>query len=267
MPQEKKLVELGRVVHIETGPAKDNVGAVVDIIDARRLLVDGPKMKRQEVKLKDVFLTRIMLNITDTPSQKKFLAMWEKYCIDERYKRTVHAQRIEKMRRRRKCTDFEYFKVRAANTQAGKIKANCLKMLRANAPRAMAKMERKRRIDMGVALGYRTEKKLTPEEKAKKAATEKILYANRLTKSKEYMKAKKEKRDRKREVRKARLARKKAAGTLKERKFVPKEDRKRKKKSKITKPKEQKLGALERSRKQRAEFQKAIHLKKTKKAE
>merc|ERR1719348_1419318 len=108
---------------------------------------------------------------------------------------------------------------------------------------------------MGVALGYRTEKKLTPEEKAKKAATEKILRANRLTKTKEYMKAKKEKRDKKREVRKARLARKKAAGTLKERKVVPKADRKRK----VSKPKERKLDALSSSRKQRAEQQKASH--------
>merc|ERR1712002_1441272 len=137
---------------------------------------------------------------------------------------------------------------------------DCLKNLNANHPRAMAKTERKRRVDMGVALGYRTVKKLTPEEKAVKDARQKILHANRVTKSKEYFKAKKEKRAKNAEVRKARLARKKAAGTLKERKFVPKEDRKRK----VTKPKERKLSALSSSRKQRAEQQKASHLRKAK---
>jgi len=235
----KKLVELGRVVHVTTGPAAGNVGAIVDIIDAKRLLVDGPTMKRQEVKLKDVFLTRIMLEITDVPSQKALREMWSKKLIDVRYKMTTHAKRIEKMSRRAACTDFQYFKVRCASRQANKIKANCLKNLHANAPRAMAKMERKRRIDMGVALGYRTEKKLTPEQKAIKEAREKILKANRLTKTKGYMKAKKEKREKNREVRKARIARKKEAGTLKERKFVPKENRVKKAK----KPCERKITA------------------------
>merc|ERR1719374_116055 len=227
---EKKYVELGRVVHITTGPAANNVGAIVDIIDANRLLVDGPTMKRQEVKLRDTFLTKIMLNIKDTPSQDKLRAMWAEKLIDERYKRTEHAKRLEKMRRRAACTDFEYFKVRTAAIRMNKIKRNCVKTLRANHPRAMYKMERKRRIDMGVALGYRKVKKLTDEEKAVKAAKEKILRANRIFKAKEYMKAKREKRNKNRELRKARLARKKEAGTLKERKFVPKEDRKKRQK-------------------------------------
>merc|ERR1719447_2283389 len=80
---------------------------------------------------------------------------------------TAHARHLEKMKKRAACTDFEYFKVRTASRQANKIRSNCLKNLKANHPRALAKMERKRRVDMGVALGYRTAKKLTPEEKAK----------------------------------------------------------------------------------------------------
>jgi len=253
MVQAKKLVELGRVVHVTTGPAAGNVGAIVDIIDAKRLLVDGPKMTRQEVKLRDVFLTRIMLEITDVPSQKEFAQMWVKNLIDERYKRTTHAKHLEKMQRRAACTDFEYFKVRCAARQANKIKANCLKNLKANAPRALAKMDRKRRIDMGVALGYRTVKQLTPEEKAVKAAREKIIKANRRTQAKEHIKAKKEKRQKKREVRKARLARKKEAGTLKEREFVPKEDRVKKAKS----VREPKVSSLEAYRKKRDETRKS----------
>jgi len=248
MPQSKKLVELGRVVHITTGPAAGNVGAIVDIIDAKRLLVDSPRMTRQEIKLKDVFLTRIMLDITDVPSHKDLVEMWNRKMIDTRYNMTVHAKHLEKMKRRAACTDFEYFKVRTVSRQANKIKANCLKNLNANHPRAMAKMERKRRVDMGVALGYRTVKKLTPEEKAVKDARQKILHANRVTKSKEYFKAKKEKRAKNAEVRKARLARKKAAGKLKERKPVPKESRKRK----INKtPSEPQVTTLKAFRKQR----------------
>jgi len=237
MPQEKKLVELGRVVHVTTGPSANNVGAIVDIIDAKRLLVDGPDMKRQEVKLKDVFLTRILMGINEVPSQKAFLDMWNSQMIDTRYKMTAHARHLEKMKKRAACTDFEYFKVRTAGRQANKIRGNCLKNLKANHPRALAKMERKRRVDMGVALGYRTAKKLTPEEKAVKQAREKILRANRYAKSKVYLEAKKEKRAKLAEARKARLAKKKAAGKLKEREFVPKDSRNKKTKSTSSEPK------------------------------
>jgi len=262
MPQAKKLVELGRVVHVTTGPTAGNIGAIVDIIDAKRLLVDGPKMTRQEVKLKDVFLTRIMMDFTEVPSQKALREMWSKKMIDTRYNMTNHAKHLEKMRKRAACTDYEYFKVRSASRQANKIKANCLKNLRANHPRAMAKMERKRRIDMGVALGYRTVKKLTPEEKAVKEAREKIIRANRKTDTKAYIKAKKEKRAKKAETRKARLAKRKAAGKLKEREFVPKEDRNKKVKKS---PAEPKLSTLQKFRKERDARRKAASvLRKTK---
>merc|ERR1739838_41768 len=206
MPQEQKLVELGRVVHVTTGPNAGKVCAIVDIIDAKRMLVDRPDFLRQEVKLKDMFLTRILLKTTDVPSHKALCEMWKRQLVDERYKMTVHAQRIEKFGRRAACTDFEYFKVRCATRQANKIKENCLVNLHAKHPRALVKMDRKRRIDMGVRLGYRTLKKLTPEEKAVKEAREKRVKVA--------------------EVRRARIARKKAAGTLKVKPTVAKKDRK-----------------------------------------
>jgi len=207
--QPKKLVELGRVVHITTGPGAGEIGAIVDIIDAKRLLVDGPKITRQEIKLKNMFLTRIMLKYNDVPSHKALMEMWERNLVDMRYKRTVHAQRLQKLERRAACTDFEYFKVRCAARTANKIKENALKNLHAKHPRALTKMERSRRINMGVKLGYRTVKPLTDEEKAVKAAREKIIRANNQTKSREYFKAKKEKRVKIAEARKARYALKK----------------------------------------------------------
>merc|ERR1712215_337496 len=192
--QPKKLVELGRVVHIATGPCAGEIGAIVDIIDAKRMLVDGPRIPRREIKLKDMFLTRIMLKYNEVPSQKALLAMWEGAHVDLRYKKTEHAKRIDKMARRAACTDFEFFKVRVAARCANKIKENALIQLHAKHPRAVSKMERKRRVDMGVALGYRTVKTLTPEEKVAKTEKEKALRSARKAKTVEYMKAKKDKR-------------------------------------------------------------------------
>jgi len=225
MPQEKKLVEVGRVVHITTGPCAGEIGAIVDIIDAKRLLVDGPRMPRREIKLKDMFLTRILLKIEKACSAKTLYAKWEKAAVDMRYKNTDHAKRLEKKAKRAAMTDFEFFKVRTAARTANKIKANCIKNLKEKYPRALAKMERSRRIDMGVKLGYRVVKQLTPEEKAVKEAREKIIRANRKLKSSEAYKLKKEKRAATAAKRKARLAKKKASPDFKPKKTVPKEKR------------------------------------------
>jgi len=213
------------VVHITTGPCAGEIGAIVDIIDAKRLLVDGPRMPRREIKLKDMFLTRILLKIEKACSAKTLYAKWEKAAVDMRYKNTDHAKRLEKKAKRAAMTDFEFFKVRTAARTANKIKANCIKNLKEKYPRALAKMERSRRIDMGVKLGYRVVKQLTPEEKAVKEAREKIIRANRKLKSSEAYKLKKEKRAATAAKRKARLAKKKASPDFKPKKTVPKEKR------------------------------------------
>jgi len=162
MPQPKKYVEVGRVVHVTSGPRAGGLGCIVDIIDANRFLVDGPKMPRCEIKLKDMFLTRIVLKIEKALSHVSLLAAWKKFLVDERYQRTDHAQRLAKKEKRAACTDFEFFKVRLAARQMNKIVNNSVKNLTEKYPRALAKMERKRRIDMGVALGFRKLKKTYP---------------------------------------------------------------------------------------------------------
>merc|ERR1711915_686936 len=236
MPQEKKFVEVGRVVHIATGPCAGQVGCIVDIIDAKRFLVDGPSMPRCEIKLKDMFLTRILLptgvktlpngeKVKDrTISPKALMALWSSKLVDERYKRTTHAQRLEKKAKREACTDYESFKVRMAARQMNKIIENSVQNLTEKYPRALAKMERKRRIDMGVKLGYRKEKKLTPEEKAVKAAREKIIRENRKVKTQNAYKLKKGSRAKRSANSKTRIAKKVENKTLKVRKPLPKDE-------------------------------------------
>lgn len=255
--QAKKLVELGRVVHVTTGPNAGHIGAIVDIIDAKRMLVDGPKMPRCEIKLKDMFLTRIVLKYNDVPSPKALMAMWEKNMVDFRYQRTEHAKRLEKKAKRAACTDFEYFKVRCAARAANKIKENALRNLHAKHPRALSKMERKRRVDMGVALGYRTVKTLTPEEKATKIEKEKAARLARKTKSSEYFKAKKEQRKKVSEARKARNLKKKEA---KKDDAKPEDKTEKKPKSKTAPakaPKTSKCSALKTFRRERDAERKA----------
>merc|ERR1712212_91933 len=66
-----------------------------------------------------------------------------------------------------------------ASRQINKIVENSVKNLTEKYPRALAKMERKRRIDMGVRLGFRKVKTLTAEEKKVKAARVKRAAARK----------------------------------------------------------------------------------------
>jgi len=212
------------VVHVTTGPHAGEIGCIVDIIDAKRLLVDGPKMPRVEIKLKNMFLTRILLKMEKAISHKHLMTLWSKYLVDKRYQRTVHAQRLEKKTKRENCTDFEYFKVRNAARQINKIVGNSERSLKEKYPRALAKMERSRRINMGVALGYRKPIKLTDDEKKIKEAREKIVRENRKIKSQLAYKAKKEARAKRVAARKGKLEKSKKSPTFKARKPLAKDE-------------------------------------------
>merc|ERR1719430_1721738 len=98
-------------------------------------------------------------------------------------------------------TDFDYFKVRRASRTCNKIVENSYRSLCEKYPRALRKMEHNRRVQMGVKLGYRKLKPMTPERKAAMAARQTILSANRKVRISEALKEKKEKRAKKAEKR------------------------------------------------------------------
>ena len=56
----QKFVEIGRVDVLQDGPEKDKIAAIVNVIDQNRVLIDGPGVKRQEFRLKNVHLTPLV---------------------------------------------------------------------------------------------------------------------------------------------------------------------------------------------------------------
>lgn len=61
----KNFVEVGRVVVFNFGPLNGKLAVIVEIISTNRVLVDGPTtgVKRQEVSLRRVTLTDVIINI------------------------------------------------------------------------------------------------------------------------------------------------------------------------------------------------------------
>ncbi|EZF32637.1 60S ribosomal protein L14-B [Trichophyton mentagrophytes] len=124
-PSTWKLVEVGRVVLIRRGPYADKLAAISEIIDHKRVLVDGPSgdeekvVPRQSIPLAHVTLTSLCLE--KCPRRARTGAMrkaWEKSGIDAKWAQTGYAKKKEQQDRRRNLTDFERFKVMRLRKQA-----------------------------------------------------------------------------------------------------------------------------------------------------
>ncbi|KIW24643.1 uncharacterized protein PV07_10347 [Cladophialophora immunda] len=124
-PAGWKLVEVGRVVTLRSGPFEGKLATVVEIIDPGRILVDGPSTKddavvpRQAIATSTVSLTPWVIpglpKAAGTGAVKK---KWESYEVDKKWAESSWAKKREQQDRRRNLTDFERFKVMRLKKQA-----------------------------------------------------------------------------------------------------------------------------------------------------
>ncbi|ROV94155.1 hypothetical protein VSDG_05693 [Cytospora chrysosperma] len=113
-----RLVEVGRVVLIQEGPDAGRLATIVEIIDHKRALVDGPAsdaalaVPRQAVSFSHCLLSDMVVpNLprgARTSTVKKF---WEKAEIDKKWKASNWAKTKDRQAKRAALTDFDRFKV------------------------------------------------------------------------------------------------------------------------------------------------------------
>ncbi|CAK7563534.1 MAG: hypothetical protein SEPTF4163_001403 [Sporothrix epigloea] len=114
-----RLVEVGRVVLLQTGPSAGRLAAIIEIIDHKRVLVDGPAtdanpggVARQAVALADVLLTAIVIaNLPRGSRHGTVEAAWEKAEVDSKWKASNWYKKRLQNDRRKALTDFDRFKV------------------------------------------------------------------------------------------------------------------------------------------------------------
>ncbi|MCJ1443896.1 MAG: hypothetical protein MMC23_004396 [Stictis urceolatum] len=118
-----KLVELGRVVTFLQGEFKGRLAAIVEIIDHKRVLVDGPSpdssVPRHSTPLSNVVLTPIVIpNLPRAIGHGPLKKAWEKHEVDSKWTESSAAKSKAKREKRRQLTDFERFKVMKLRKQA-----------------------------------------------------------------------------------------------------------------------------------------------------
>ncbi|KIX05702.1 uncharacterized protein Z518_03674 [Rhinocladiella mackenziei CBS 650.93] len=124
-PAGWKLVEVGRVVTIRSGPYEGKLATVVEIIDPGRILIDGPSTKegavvpRQPITTSTVSLTPwVIPNLPKAAGTGPVKKLWEKHEIDKKWAESSWAKKKEQQERRKNLTDFERFKVMRLKKQA-----------------------------------------------------------------------------------------------------------------------------------------------------
>ncbi|KAI9777583.1 MAG: hypothetical protein M1816_004627 [Peltula sp. TS41687] len=120
-----RMVEVGRVVLFTTGPYTGRLAAVVEIIDHKRVLVDGPSpneknvVPRQAAPLSHVILTPMVIpKLPRATRTGKVRKEWEKAEVESKWEQSAWAKKQKQKQTRRQLSDFERFKVMKLRKQA-----------------------------------------------------------------------------------------------------------------------------------------------------
>ncbi|KAL8803356.1 MAG: hypothetical protein Q9200_006258 [Gallowayella weberi] len=113
-----RLVEVGRVVLFTHGRYLGRLAAIVEIIDHKRVLVDGPSQKenaqvpRHAVGLNNMIITPIVIpKLPRAAGRGPVAKAWEKAEVDSKWEQSAWAKRRDQREKRRALSDFERFKV------------------------------------------------------------------------------------------------------------------------------------------------------------
>ena len=109
----RRFVEVGRVIIINYGPHIGKLAVIVDVLTTTKVIVQGLKggVRRQELSLRRVSLTDFKLDIKRGAKRDEVLKAIEKDKLEDKFKKSSFAKKVELRKTRANLTDFDRFKV------------------------------------------------------------------------------------------------------------------------------------------------------------
>ncbi|KAL0099278.1 hypothetical protein PUN28_020092 [Cardiocondyla obscurior] len=128
----QRFVQSGRVAYVSDGPYNGKLVTIVDIIDQNRVLVDGPStgVPRCEMRLNDLHLTKFRLRFPFTGCTRVVRKVWDNANINELWKETMWARKVEAKKKRAELSDFDRFKLRKARQIRNKLRKDAFNRLK-----------------------------------------------------------------------------------------------------------------------------------------
>ncbi|XP_031828483.1 ribosomal protein L14 [Nomia melanderi] len=136
----QRFVESGRIAYVSDGPHQGKLVAIVDVIDQNRVLVDGPatNVPRGEMRLSQLHLTKFRIRFPFTGSTRVVRKAWETANINELWKQTMWARKVEAKKKRLELSDFDRFKLRKARQIRNKLRTDVFYRLKKKVKKAKA---------------------------------------------------------------------------------------------------------------------------------
>jgi large subunit ribosomal protein L14e len=118
-----KLVEVGRVVLLKTGKQKGKIASIVDIVDARRFLIDGPEsgVPRRAARANEVHLTKFVIKYPRGCKTNTVREAWKKVGLVKLFEETNLHKKMEAAKKRAAVGDLERFKLYVAKQRRNRL--------------------------------------------------------------------------------------------------------------------------------------------------
>jgi large subunit ribosomal protein L14e len=109
------VFEVGRVALINYGPDCGKLCTIIDVVDAKRVLVDGPQsitgVHRQVLQIKRISLTDIVVKVSRTATVKSLTKAWKEADALATWEASAWAKKLATKKVRSNLSDFDRFKV------------------------------------------------------------------------------------------------------------------------------------------------------------
>ncbi|XP_073973278.1 ribosomal protein L14 [Rhodnius prolixus] len=157
----KRFVQTGRVAYISDGRYKGKLCAIVDVINQTRALVDGPEtgVPRSGIRLNQLHLTKFRLRFPFTASTRVVRKAWKDDKLDEKWKESMWAKKVEAKKKRLALTDFDRFKLRHARQVRNKLRTSAFLYLKKKAKKDAAAKKPEKKVEKKSAAPKKVTKK------------------------------------------------------------------------------------------------------------
>jgi len=118
-----RYVQIGRVALVAAGKDEGKLCTIVDVIDAHRALIDGPKsgVRRKAANFKHLHLTKFTLPLRPSARTRTVKKAWDTAKVGDEWDKTVWAKKLKARKLRAQLTDFDRFKLMKAKQARNRL--------------------------------------------------------------------------------------------------------------------------------------------------
>merc|ERR1711865_228356 len=118
MPMFERFVEPGRLALITYGPSAGKMCTIVDIVDHKRAVVDGPEkltgVRRHMMPIKRLSLTDFKCSVPRGAREKTLKLAMDKEEVMKKWQASSWAKKLQATKTRQAMGDFDRFKLMVA---------------------------------------------------------------------------------------------------------------------------------------------------------